>query len=333
MKSPKGIEKHLDFPEDREKSDRRNFIYKYSQITQRSNFQQDKNDASMRGEIFDLHLGQLKLFFSELLFLTKHGREASLVLYVGAANGYHTGKLADLFPKLRFDLWDASPFDLILRDNIRIYNFYFDNAWAQFYSQKDEKILFICDIRNLAVQEYISKKSEKGTESLEKAKREEKIVSDIVQQDMVYQKRWVQIIQPHYVYLKFRLPSDAKKSVYFGGTHYLQPYSFQETESRLMTNQYLDVDYEDDVYDEKMAYFNFKIRPDRKIPELYRWRKIFKIYNLKSNWDNCAALYITDYYLRRYRHIESDYETGKLYMEIVQYHIDKYGTTYRKLFN
>ena len=81
------------------------FVYKYSQLTDRITYR----DALQKGcisEKIKIHLGQLKLLISEIMFLTKKAKDGDRVLYVGAAEGYHTAKLADMFPTLTFDLWD-----------------------------------------------------------------------------------------------------------------------------------------------------------------------------------------------------------------------------------
>src|SRR3990167_6735439 len=66
-----------------------------------------------------LHWGQRKLFISELVLLTKHAKSGDTVLYIGAAPGTHIRFLIELFPNLKWVLYDKRPFD-IEHDNVTI---------------------------------------------------------------------------------------------------------------------------------------------------------------------------------------------------------------------
>lgn len=315
-------DKHIDFEEDFEEnfvaaSHENSFVYKYSQLSDRIPYHKAKTENIDKKSV-SIHLGQIKLFFTELLFLTKYINGVSKVLYVGAAMGYHISKLAELFPKVIFDLWDPGKFMLEPRNNIKIYNLPFKNENARMYASDQEKILFMCDIRTLTIAKFT------------KEKDEEKI-GELVENDMIMQAEWIKIINPVYAYLKFRLPWLTPKSHYLGGTIYLQPYSPVGTEARLMTNNYTDnIEYDNFEYDEKMAYFDFKVRTKNEYP---RWKNIFLKYNLLNCWDNAFALYITDYYLRKIHNISSDDKTGELYMDILNFHIKQFGNKYKPLFN
>jgi len=308
----------LDFCEDFVKNTNPTFIFKVSQLSGRLTYEQALSEFEEANVIKpEMHLGQMKLFFCELLFLTKYIADANKVLYVGAAKGYHISKLADLFPNVIFDLWDPGQFDLFPRDNMRIYNKFFTTDTAKIYAQSDDKILFMCDIRNLSIAQKI-----KNLDGI--------AADEIVDNDMRLQAEWIKIINPIYAYLKFRLPWFTDYSKYLSGTIYLQPYAPTGTEARLMTNNYVDyVMYNNKEYDEKMAFFNFRIRFNTSYP---RWDKICHQYKLKNCWDTAYCLYVTDYYLRKIHGIRSDEKTGQLYMEIVNFHIQKYGKKYDILF-
>lgn len=98
-------------------------------------------------EIISSHQGQRKLFLTELYFLTKYGHLSNQIVYPGAAHGFHIPLLAALFPKHKFDLYDASPFfDGITKkypDRIKVFKKYFlaDDA------KKYKNSLLISDIR------------------------------------------------------------------------------------------------------------------------------------------------------------------------------------------
>lgn len=267
----------------------------------------------------NIHLGQLKLFFTELLFLTMHAKPDDTVIYVGAAPGYHTTKLADLFPKVNFDLWDRRKFETEQRKNIKLYREYFTDSSANMYSQNSNgRILFMCDLRNLSIGKMSRDKNIDG-------------MDDIVSEDMVLQKKWCKIIKPAMAYLKFRLPYEIPKTKYFTGTIYLQPYTKISTETRLMTNDYdTEIVYDNLQFEKMLAYHNAY---NRCMSKTYKkWKDITHKLNLKNNWDNCLALYTTRYYLKHIKNNRSMDDVADLFMDIVNFHIDKYGGKYDVLF-
>src|SRR5690606_4929774 len=67
-----------------------------------------------------LHIGQRKLFISELQFLTRYIGQADIVLYAGAAPGDHIGFLASLFPELVFILVDPNPYRIYVEDSYNV---------------------------------------------------------------------------------------------------------------------------------------------------------------------------------------------------------------------
>lgn len=290
--------------------------YKYSQLVKRMTYEDAKKRAKWVSK--NLHLGQLKLFFTELFFLTMHAKDGNKILYVGAANGYHIGKLAELFPKLSFDLWDPGKFEVKSSNNIKIYNKFFTDETANQYVTEGSNILFICDIRTLKIKSYT------------KNKENEKI-DELISDDMQMQEKWVQIIKPIYAYLKFRLPYSDKKFKYLQGPIYLQPYVGLSTETRLMTNNYFTyIEYDSLEYDEKIAYFNFFTRQEVKS---IKWAKLMDKYNVYNIWDNIFALYITQFYLKQIKNFNSKKQTFEFFLQIVQYFIDRYGEKYDVIFN
>lgn len=67
-----------------------------------------------------LHIGQRKLFISELQFLTRYMGQNSIVIYAGAAPGDHIGYLASLFPEMTFILVDPNPFRIYVEDSYEV---------------------------------------------------------------------------------------------------------------------------------------------------------------------------------------------------------------------
>ena len=291
-------------------------IYKFSQLYKKISYKESKYHREISTTKF--HIGQLKLLLSEIIFLTKHSKNNNKVLYIGAAAGTHTAYLADMFPFLTFDLWDPGKFDIEPRNNIKIFNNLFTYKNAFTYKNQGDNILFISDIRSLVIAEY-------------KKSKDMKKMNEIVSFDLDIQKKWVKIITPIYAYLKFRLPYGEGDTEYFKGTIYLQPYSPNSTEARLMTNNYNDmVYYNNEEFDQKMAFFNCCIR--NKNIKYKRWADIMHKYKIKNNWDNTYAFYILDYYLRKIKKIKSDQEVVNLFFDIVKFLSKKNPDKFKPLF-
>lgn len=212
-------------------------------------FDRDENERS------SAHFGQLKLFVSELQFLTRFTRVSNtliggaaaadsptpfiphgLIVYAGAAGGHHIERLVDLFPTFKFHLYDSSRFCRKIlslpTDRCETYFKYFTNDDARSYSE-EENVIFISDIRT-------------------------GLKDECVKTDMEYQKEWIQIMRPVVSMVKFRLPWDESVTEYFDGDIQIQAYApCTSTETRLIIT---DVDsvklYNNSVYEQQMCYHN-----------------------------------------------------------------------------
>lgn len=297
-------------------------IYKYSQIADEDRLSYEESLKLCKNKV--IHLGQLKLFFSELIFLSLHANPGDLVLYIGAAPGIHIGKLAELFPTVQFDLWDPRKFEVDTKPNIKIFKDYFTDDTARAYRTDSRRILLMCDLRTLRIGHF------KRTGDIE-------AMDELVDDDMRMQSVWCQIINPYYAYLKFRLPYEVPKTKYLTGTIYLQPYSKISTEARLMTNNYTNfIQYDNKIFEEKLAYHNGKTRCHSI--KYKKWSKIMDKYSIKNNWDNALALHITQLYLNICNKFEYQLENslenvGVLFMDIIKYHKNKSGEKYSVIFN
>ena len=167
------------------------------------------------------HWGQRKLFLSEIEFLTLYSYPGDYVIYAGAAPGSHVNFLAEsLFPSLHFILIDPAPFDAyeVIDDariptngSVKIIQDFFTDDMAKTYFEelvskssssssscsKAFRVLFISDVRRI----------ESGMEEDEK--------EDTIIQDMRMQEKWVELLQPNYSLLKFRLPYNVREHPIF----------------------------------------------------------------------------------------------------------------------
>lgn len=266
------------------------------------------------------HHGQLKLFFSEMFFLTKCSQPGDTVLYVGAAEGYHTNKLVELFPELQYDLWDPRRFETLPARNVKINRRFFTDDVARKY-KNGNKLLFMCDMRNLDIANF--KKKEQGD-----------IADNIVSGDMMLQAKWAKIMRPRHAFLKLRFPYydyECNKAIfkYLKGDVYLQPFSPWSTEMRLLTSDYSTyIDYDAVKIDEVLAYFNSHLRINYR--STY-WAEIMKKYKVKNIWDTIYSLAICEYYLRTKNKPSDDEDVMKLFLDIVEYHGKRYPKKTQKI--
>jgi hypothetical protein len=222
----------------------------YSDIKHSLPYFQDsiKNDKQI-----SRHIGQRKLFLTELYFLAEYAHLSNLIVYVGASPGNHINLLADLFPKHIFHLYDNREYSIenkyIQSGQIVLFKQYFTNENVEEYKYKN--ILFISDIRNRDTSEF-------------------NIIND-----MIIQKNWITEIKPIKSLVKFRLPYGDQEYCnekllksnncimeYLNGKLLLQPWSpVISTEMRLIVDQYPSLkNYDCIEVEEKCFYHNYVTR-------------------------------------------------------------------------
>lgn len=259
------------------------------------------------------HIGQFKVWLTELLFLIKYGHLAKDIIVVGAADGYHTNYLALQFPNHHFHLWDKSPFLIDPRiKNITMHRRYFFAKDAQNYRADGKKYLFISDIRDVTVCD------------LKQRKAEETMFDCLVRGDNLKQMEWVEMIQPVAASLKLRFPYSEGTTEYLNGTMFLQPFGLVSTEARMFCtppyerNSY----FEHVVNDEMFAYFNVQIRP---FLMYHKWDDLCSRYQIQNHWDNAYALEIVFCYLKMRGQEGTDDEVAECYLEMLRNMQEEFG--------
>lgn len=299
-------------------------VYKADMVTERMGYEEAQKSCKMDPRY---HLGQLKLFMSEIMFLSKVSKPGDLVVYVGAAPGYHTHKIAELFPDLEFELWDPRDYDILPRDNIKTYTGFFTDDDAREYANRSKntgkEILLISDIRNADIGKVRREKDKSKMLELD---------IQVIGDDMRMQMDWCRIIRPRWAFMKFRLPYKPGKTMYLTGKRYIQTYSPLSTEIRILTNNYDDTkEYDNVESDERMAYFNCNIR-FAKLDD-HRWDDVMGRHKVKKSWDNYIAFYELAYYLeKRDDKVPDDEKVYELFDDVITFHRDKYGKKYDHLY-
>ena len=194
------------------------------------------------------HWGQRKLLLSEIDLLNRIDKNTNwLVVYAGAAEGRHIRILVDMFPNTTFHLYDPNKFSTILEgvSNIKfnIYNkegFFTDDV-AHIYKSM-ENIIFISDIR--------TNTDETG-----------------FKEDQEMQKRWVEIINPVWCMLKYKMPypiydKEKDKYQYLNGLVRLQCWAPSlSAETRLISSRpYSYKTWDTYEYEQNLSWYNMVLR-------------------------------------------------------------------------
>jgi hypothetical protein len=267
-----------------------------------------------------IHFGQLKLLDGVIQFLTNFWDPKEvphpIVVYAGAAPGQNIEVLSLLFPAVTWHLYDPSSFCIKPSERIKIYTGdegYFTNTHANKWARRND-VFFISDIRgpyksvieNLSLEEEYEKLQNDphyASELLTIQEKNEQLVAN----DMNSQKQWYKIIRPVHALLKFRLPYAykhfKKEFNYLNGHIYFQPWvGPNSTETRLVPIGYDDIEWDINIYEEQMFYFNRITRvskymnpfSDRQKKSAIQWPI------LTNDFDSLAHVYILMDYLTKF---------------------------------
>ncbi len=234
--------------------------------------------------------GQRKLLLILVSFLSKYAEQYkgknTVILYIGSAPGINIGIAIKLFPGFSWHLYDPARFAITtdVKNNVFVYQKYFDDETAKYWQEKREKgadIIFISDIRTA---DYTKAKDLNENE-------------DQIEVDMQMQRRWVEMIQPNISQLKFRLSYtlDGRKNEYeyFDGLVYRQPFCPQtSTETRLVFSDIKYKNYDCNKYEKQMFYHNAIVREQEKFLNDEADGK-----ELTNDWDSSCEVSIWKDYL------------------------------------
>jgi hypothetical protein len=281
------------------------------------------------------HLGQKKLLFAEIEFLTwvsyYINLNDSLILYIGTAPGHHINILKKLFPNNYFILYDPLKTEVHEDNYTKVITGYFNyntiKDVLQYQKQINKQYLvYISDIRTRETHEdEIS-----------------------IWNDMILQQNWGILLNADYISLKFRLPwfSDSNRNLFnnnilqnediiknlnilykkkiddiiiinnnnnnnnnkiqfLSGKIFTQIYPYKRsTETRLFTRKfngkYKMKNYNCIAYEERLMNFNLNLKDKNyKFKKSDEMSKIFLGYD--KSYDCVCEYFILYYYLKFYK--------------------------------
>ena len=162
-------------------------------------------DIKNQFNIANIHWGQLKLFYSEVIFLNmcmaKYKLSECVCVYAGAAPGHHNFILRTMYPDLRWILVDPAPFVAKEDSHVAIFNEFFNDEFIEKRVRnhpfaKDRNILFISDIR-------LSLDVDEKTMSPE---RVYKLWERAILRDNAMQQEWAIHLGAKFIMLKMHIP-------------------------------------------------------------------------------------------------------------------------------
>ncbi len=207
------------------------------------------------------HRGQLKLLigcmmlFTLLLKLYPSGGRKITVVYAGAAPGQNIALLSDMYQDIDFHLYDPAPFAIKETERLHIYRELFTDQIAQQWARRSggEEIVLISDIRSCT---GFTKKD----------------FEDDVHNNMMLQKKWVEIITPSAYFLKFRIPytviERGENYTYLDGKLFYQAYPGSDSMEMRLFGQRADIhkpliDYQSVALERILFYHNSRVRPNK----------------------------------------------------------------------
>ena len=251
----------------------KNLIQKYSE-----NLPREKYEEKYFRTLPSLKWGQRKLLITLIQFLTKYYHcykqdEKKYLLYVGASPGYNINYLMKLFPDIHFIMYDKVDTEVDLsQKNVEFYQRYFTDEDAYKYANKN--LFFVCDIRTLDTKDHhniireIKQRIDKKTatkEDYETLVYHEEQANSIIDDNMVMQQKWANIMNPLKSHLKFRLKWDQNETKYFDGDIYFQPWIGNGSiEMRIVPNGKEKV-YNNKIAEEVCFWFNKNRRREKLV--------------------------------------------------------------------
>jgi len=191
-----------------------------------------------------IHYGQRKCLISKVWFISKcQGLSAKLIVYVGAAPGYHLELLIAMYPQYLIHAYDPREM-MVQNKNLKHFRKRFGDEDLARYAGVD--ILFISDIRSF----------EKG---MCQVGWDNAIISDHQRQLC-----WMVALEPQASLVKFRLSYRPGATKMFVGEALCQPWAgVSSTETRYMVTDLKSpmVTYDHQSYQDFLAFHNRVVRP------------------------------------------------------------------------
>lgn len=277
--------------------------------------------------------GQRKLLLSEIEFFTLYWNPkedpSPLCVYAGAAPGTHLLILSQMFPEIKFDLYDPREIK-VSGENFTVYQEYFTEEIAKKYQGKN--VFFISDIRTAEYEKEQEKELRKvkvkrsdinmpfslvQDPKIKQALRNaEKTVEKYIWDDMLMQQRWVEIMNPKEALLKFRLPWPLEgrdfNVMYLAGTVFWQIWAQQaSTETRLVpkkkNNKYYQDSWSVKEYEELCFYHNNTTRETKRfLDPLTMKDQDIDPPELLDDFDSCAEILVLQKYLEKIENPKTD---------------------------
>lgn len=284
-----------------------------------------------------LHYGQLKLLINDMFMLLyfwdpKEVPEPTL-LSIGAASGQHYSILAHLFPAVKFIFYDPAEFAITQSQMDYIHGpgrfiihrqYFTDEVAAQYAGRKD--IFLTSDIRRGDVMGEAE---------------ETELNNRVIQEDMNMQMKWVEIVDPVWAMLKFRLPyinTDAEGNMtdilveYLDGYLLKQPFApYKSTETRLFPVKrdgvYVKRKWSSILHQDQCYWHNRYARRERYLNPFTLKDEPIKGEDLPNDYDSVAFTYLVQRCFHKMTGQEATQAETLDLIDIILHGIDKWKQT------
>lgn len=214
------------------------------------------------------HIGQRKLFLTEIQFFTNKVKESDNIycIYAGAAPSNHTGYLAALFPNIKFILIDPNPFEVREANPIVLHGYGDPEIDPERAEQliksamsRPEQIYIINDLFTVTLAETfhkLMKRNEMVFISDIRTNSHEDDYPDVLDilWNLAQQYVWITKMAPSWSMLKFRHPFYNEDPEVFAKNISRPPYEYDFTESVK-----LGLDFAKNWKEKKLVYFDGEV--------------------------------------------------------------------------
>lgn len=232
-------------------------------------------------------IGQLKLLLNEIAFieyLKSRGQKYTPFQVCGGAPGVHYYMLSEMYPDIKFILYDYQPFSNLLskRSNVELR---FRYVTRETIKEFDPSGVFVSDMRSLGISE--AKQTIKDSNS-------HNLYDTIICRDMYDQLSFFFSSGCKNGMLKFKIPERMKCFNYLSGKLWLQPFIRTNELRAVVTNKSQWHTYDGEFIDKTCQLVNnYWHTSDMDLTSWSRGEEISKFIKSKSirpTWDNVALV-------------------------------------------
>jgi len=204
-----------------------------------------------------------KIISSEINFLNIFFEvpkdKKAILLYIGPIVSKHIYKIAQLYPELEYHVYCGTS-DNKSTENLLIYDRDFSEQEIPFFQNPNFEVYVITNFTNPNIKSNYEIKNSENPQKYQDEKE------TLIENDMLLQMNWMELLKPKVACLKFRLPKNYNISKsefqYFKGLVYAQIFSgYKSTECKMVVRDFsIKSFWFIQKFNDQMNYYNNVVR-------------------------------------------------------------------------